>query len=89
MPGYNEAAVADRQAKVLYRAEEAAHLMSVSRTAIFNLIRSGDLRALKIGGRRRIPRSSIDDYIDRQLAADSAEAETGGNARGTGTGQAQ
>lgn len=66
MSGYN--ASADQSAaKMLYRAEEAADLLSISRTAVFNLISSGDLPAIKIGGRRRIPRASIEDYITRQL----------------------
>ena len=68
LPGYN-ASTDQPGAKLLYRAEEAADLLSISRTAVFNLIRSGDLPGIKIGGRRRIPRASIDDYIERQLAA--------------------
>ncbi len=73
MPGYNAARPrAGRQStapKVLYRAEEAAEVMSLSRTAVFGLIRSGDLDTIKIGHRRRIPLSSIQDYVARQLAA--------------------
>jgi excisionase family DNA binding protein len=68
MPGYN-AATTRPAPKLLYRAEEAADLLSISRTAVFGLISSGDLPAIKIGGRRRIPRTSIEDYIARQLAA--------------------
>ena len=66
MSDYNAAAV-PLASKIMYRPEEAAALMSVSRTAIFGLIRSGDLETIKIGGRRRIPRSSIDAYIARKL----------------------
>ena len=62
MPGYNAIAV-QSAAKMLYRVEEAADLLSISRTAVFGLIRSGDLSAVKIGGRRRIMRRSIEDYI--------------------------
>jgi excisionase family DNA binding protein len=79
MPGYNaaQARSAPKSAapKVLYRAEEAAEVMSLSRTAVFGLIRSGDLDTIKIGHRRRIPRSSIEDYVARQLTAGS-NAET-------------
>lgn len=67
MPGYNASVASPPVAKILYRAEEAATLMSLSRTAVFGLIRSGDLQTVKIGGRRRIPRSSIEDYVARQL----------------------
>lgn len=72
MPGYNRAP-APAAGKILYRAEEAADVMSLSRTAVFGLIKSGELVAVKIGGRRRIPRSSIDDYIAR-LAGTAAPA---------------
>jgi excisionase family DNA binding protein len=64
MPGYNHAA-AIAAAKILYRPEEAAGVMSISRTAVFGLIKSGDLTAVKIGRRRRIPRSSIEAYVAR------------------------
>ena len=78
MPAYKSAAARSSTArpapKVLYRAEEAAVIMSLSRTAVYGLIRSGDLDSIQIGHRRRIPRSSIDDYVARQLAAgDDAE----------------
>jgi excisionase family DNA binding protein len=73
MPGYNAArgrsAPKSTAPKVLYRAEEAAELMSLSRTAVFGLIRSGDLDTILIGHRRRIPRSSIDAYVKRLLEA--------------------
>jgi excisionase family DNA binding protein len=66
MPGYN-AATSRSATKILYRAEEAAELMSLSRTAVYGLIRSGDLDAIKVGRRRRIPASSIEAYVTRQL----------------------
>lgn len=73
MPGYNASdtrpGVNRPPARLLYRAEEAADLLSISRTAVFGLISSGDLPAIKIGGRRRIPHASIESYIARQLAA--------------------
>jgi excisionase family DNA binding protein len=70
VPGYNANAASSPATKILYRAEEAATLLSISRTAVFGLIRSGDLRTMKIGGRRRIPHSSIEDYVTRQLGAE-------------------
>lgn len=69
MSGYNANPAAAPVVKILYCAEEAATLLSLSRTAVFGLIRTGDLRTVKIGGRRRIPRSSIEDYVSRRLAA--------------------
>jgi excisionase family DNA binding protein len=77
MPGYNATTARSLPkppaGKLLYRAEEAAVIMSLSRTAVFGLIRSGDLDTIKIGHRRRIPLSSIQDYVARQLAAGSED----------------
>jgi excisionase family DNA binding protein len=50
----------------LYRPEYVAKLWGVSRTKIFELIRTGRLRSLKIGGSRRIPESALAEYISRQ-----------------------
>lgn len=71
MQGYNASAAPPPAAKILYRAEEAATLLSISRTAVFGLIRSGELSAIRIGGRRRIPHTSIEDYVTRQLGAET------------------
>jgi excisionase family DNA binding protein len=69
MPGYNAAPIV-APGKILYRAEEAAAMMSLSRTAVFGLIKSGDLRTVKIGGRRRIPHASIENYVARLAELD-------------------
>jgi excisionase family DNA binding protein len=71
MPGYSANAAPPPAAKIAYRAEEAATLLSISRTAVFGLIRSGELPAIRIGGRRRIPHTSIEDYVTRQLGAET------------------
>lgn len=74
MPGYSAAQTA-APGKILYRAEEAAAVLSLSRTAIFGLIKSGDLHTVKIGGRRRIPRSSIEQYVARLADAPAISDE--------------
>lgn len=81
MPGYSPAEM-PTGGKILYRAEEAAAVMSLSRTAVFGLIKSGDLITVKIGSRRRIPRTSIDRYIAQLAgqvtpAASAVSAEAG------------
>lgn len=79
MPAYKRGAgrvpAALPASKILYRAEEAAKIMSLSRTAVFGLIRSGDLDTIKIGHLRRIPHTSIEDYVRRQLAAGVDDVE--------------
>lgn len=62
------------EAAVLLTAEEAAGLLRLSRTATFALIGSGELRSVKIGHRRRVPRKALDEYAARLLADASGQA---------------
>jgi excisionase family DNA binding protein len=48
---------------LLFRPEEAAERLSVSRTMVFELIRSGRLRSVKIGGARRISSQALADFV--------------------------
>ena len=52
---------------VVYTVEEAARLLKISRWKIFDLIRTNELRSVKIGGLRRVPASAIEEYIARLL----------------------
>ena len=52
---------------VVYTVEEAAQVLKISRWKIFDLIRTNQLRSVKIGGLRRIPRIAIDEYIQRLM----------------------
>ena len=47
----------------LYRVTDAVRLLSLSRTAVFELLRTGRLRSVKQGRTRLIPASAIRDYI--------------------------
>ncbi|GAA2576811.1 helix-turn-helix domain-containing protein [Actinomadura fulvescens] len=47
----------------LYRVSEAMELLSLSRSVIYELIRSGRLRSVCEGRSRRIPGSAIAEYI--------------------------
>lgn len=46
--------------------ERAAELIGVSRTTCYGLVMSGALRSLKIGARRLVPVSAIDEFIESQ-----------------------
>jgi excisionase family DNA binding protein len=46
------------------RVEDAARILSVGRSTVYDLIRSGRLRSIKIGRRRLVPRSALDAFID-------------------------
>ncbi len=54
----------------LIRVEDAAKLLNVGRSAVYDLIRSGRLRSVKIGKSRRIPREAVDEVI-AALAGDA------------------
>ncbi|BCJ55091.1 excisionase [Actinoplanes sp. NBRC 14428] len=51
------------QRKALYRIPEAARLLSLSRSVIYELIRSGRLRTVKQGRARLVPESAITEYV--------------------------
>lgn len=48
---------------VLLRVEEAAYLLGIGRTRVYDLIRSDQLESVMVFGARRIPRTAIDDYV--------------------------
>ena len=49
---------------VAYDVGEAAEALRLSRSALYELIRSGQLRTVKSGRRRLVPVSALSDYID-------------------------
>jgi excisionase family DNA binding protein len=49
--------------KKLYRVPEAMALLSLGRSTIYELIRSGRLRSVTEGRTRLIPASAIADYV--------------------------
>ena len=53
----------DPAPKALYRVPEVMRLLSLSRSVIYELIRSGRLRAVKEGRTRLIPGSAIMEYV--------------------------
>jgi excisionase family DNA binding protein len=48
---------------VLYRVDEAAEALRISRSVIYELIRSGRLRTVKVGRRRLVPVQALDEYV--------------------------
>jgi excisionase family DNA binding protein len=62
--------MSDREiAPVLYRVEEAAEALRLSRSVIYELIRSGRLRTVKEGRRRLVPVAALGEYVDALEAA--------------------
>lgn len=47
----------------LLTVEDVAERLRMSRTAVFGLLRSGDLNSVQIGNRRRVPVAALDNYV--------------------------
>jgi len=52
---------------LLLAPENAAQLLGCGRTHVYTLLRRGELKSIRVGRLRRIPRSEIEAYIMRQL----------------------
>ena len=61
--------------KILYTTEEAAASLSIGVTKTKDLLRSGDLRSLKIGRHRRIPVSALREFVVLQEMATNGADE--------------
>jgi excisionase family DNA binding protein len=60
---------ASRVERVLLRPEEVAQALGVSRTTVFELIRAGALRSVKIGAARRVSATALAEYVAALEAA--------------------
>jgi excisionase family DNA binding protein len=56
--------------KLLLSPEEAAEMMGLSRSTVYDLLRVRLLKSVKIGRYRRIPVDACREMIDRLLAAE-------------------
>jgi excisionase family DNA binding protein len=65
--------MSDTQDRVLYKPEDAASRLQVSRTTVYDLINSGDLVRVKVGRAARITSESVDGYIARLVQQASHE----------------
>jgi excisionase family DNA binding protein len=59
--------------KLLVDMREAGEALSVSRTTLYDLIRRGELRPLRVGRAVRFERAALEDYVARLRG----EAQTG------------
>ena len=51
-----------KQRQVLLTVEEAAEALAISRTMVFQLIRTGQLITVRIGRLRRVPTWALEDF---------------------------
>lgn len=57
--------VQEHTAKLAYSIKDACAALGLSRSTLYNLIDAGELRALKVAGRRLIPTASIEAMLSR------------------------
>ena len=52
---------------LLVRVEEAARLLSLSRSTIYEMIDRGELPSIRCGTARRIPLAALHAWVERQV----------------------
>jgi excisionase family DNA binding protein len=55
--------------KMAYRVNEACECLGIGRTSLYELVKAGDLKLIKIAGRSLVPRSEIERLISVDRAA--------------------
>lgn len=58
--------------KIGYRPEEAAAVVGIGRTMLYELMRTGQLQSIKVGRARIIPRSALEELLITLQAEQSA-----------------
>ncbi|MCK9922633.1 helix-turn-helix domain-containing protein [Frankia sp. AgPm24] len=60
--------------KLLLTPTEAADLLGVSRSTVYELMGSGDIESVHIGRARRIPSAALLTFVNRLRGLDDAQA---------------
>lgn len=53
------------QRRLLLRPEEAARVLGLGRTKVYELMSSGALRSVKVGNSRRISTAALGEFVDQ------------------------
>jgi excisionase family DNA binding protein len=56
---------APSEPRLLLRVDEAGRRLNLGRTVMYELIRSGQLRSVKVGKLRLIPSSALVEFVDQ------------------------
>lgn len=65
---------------LLVRVEEAARLLCLSRSTIYEMLESGEIPSVRRGAARRIPLAALRAWVEQQLRSDTAaEGHTPGS----------
>jgi excisionase family DNA binding protein len=49
--------------RLLFRPEEAANVLGLGRSTVYQLIGSGALRSVKVGGARRVSATALAEFV--------------------------
>ncbi len=61
--------------QLLLRPEQAAQILNIGRSKVYELILSGGLPSIRVGRCRRIPTSALTTWIDEQVANAERQAK--------------
>ena len=56
---------------LLVRVEEAARILSLSRSTIYEMMDRGELQSVRCGTARRIPLAALRAWVERQVTCDT------------------
>jgi excisionase family DNA binding protein len=57
--------------KVLLTVEEVAQAMGLGRTFVYELVMRREILSIKLGRKRRIPVTALNDFVARQLSGEA------------------
>lgn len=57
---------------MLCSVHDVAAMLSIGRTAAWELVRSHAIRSVKIGRTRRVPIAAVEEYVEQLLAEEAA-----------------
>lgn len=60
--------------RLMLRPTEAADAIGVSRSKAYELIASGEIPSIRVGGCVRVPLAALQEWISRQLSENAASA---------------
>jgi len=58
--------------RLLYTVSDAAELLSISRSVLYELLAAGAIESVSVGRSRRIPAAALRDWVERQRATSTA-----------------
>jgi excisionase family DNA binding protein len=66
---------------IAYRPAEALEVFPIGRSALYELLRTGEVQSFRVGRARFIPRQSLLDFMERQLTEERGQGEAANRVR--------